>query len=77
MKSSFEKNYPNIDRWINEHEGLIEIGYDADSPFDSFIRALDQGGMSWEGESEYDTLDEAWKDADQAISVILRDIYGE
>ncbi|WP_230968103.1 hypothetical protein [Nostoc sp. WHI] len=32
MKVSFEKTYPNIARWVDEHEGWIEIGYDVDSP---------------------------------------------
>ena len=77
MKSLFEKNYPNIARWVNEHEGLIEIGYDADSPLTSFIRILDEGGMYWEGKNEYESLDEAWQEADQAILEVLQDIYGE
>ncbi len=41
MKSLFEKSYPNIARWVNEHEGLIEIGYDVNSPLNSFIRIFD------------------------------------
>ncbi len=45
MKLSFEDTYPNIARWVDEHEGWIEIGYDADSPLNSFVRAIDCGGM--------------------------------
>lgn len=45
MKLAFEKTYPNIAYWVNEHEGWIEIGYDVDSPLNSFVRALDSGGM--------------------------------
>ena len=59
MSSPFENTYPNIDRWVNEHEGWIEIGYDVDSPLDSFIRALDCGSMPWEGRSSYPSLDAA------------------
>jgi hypothetical protein len=77
MASPFEDKYPNIDRWINEHEGWIEVGYDVDSPLNSFIRALDQGGMSWEGRSSYSSLDEAFQDLDDALAEVLRDIYGE
>jgi hypothetical protein len=34
-----------------------EIGQDEHS--DSFVRALDVGGLIWEGESSYGALDEA------------------
>lgn len=77
MKSLFEQQYPNINRWISEHEGYIELGYDSDSPLTSFIRALDCGGMPWDGRDNYDSVDEALQDADQAIGEILKDIYGE
>ncbi len=33
--------------------------------------------MYWEGKNEYESLDEAWKKADQAILEVLKDIYGE
>ncbi len=54
MVSSFEDTYPNIARWVNEHEGWVEVGYDIDSPLNSFIRALGAGGMPWEGKDSYD-----------------------
>ena len=41
MASSFDSKYKNIARWIEEHQGHLEIGYDVDSPLDSFI-ALDR-----------------------------------
>lgn len=77
MASPFEDKYPNIDRWVNERDGWIEVGYDVDSPLNSFIRALDQGGMPWEGRSSYSTLDVAFQDLDDALAEVLRDIYGE
>ncbi|MCG9889700.1 MAG: hypothetical protein MH252_01325 [Thermosynechococcaceae cyanobacterium MS004] len=77
MASPFEDTYPNIDRWVNEHEGWIEIGYDVDSPLNSFLRALDAGGMSWEGLDSYPSLDAAFQDLDDALTEILRDLYGE
>jgi hypothetical protein len=33
--------------------------------------------MYWEGKNEYESLDEAWQEADQAILEVLQDIYGE
>ena len=77
MASLFEDKYPNIDRWVNEHEGLIEVGYDVNSPLNSFMRAFDQDGMYWESQSSYSSLDEAFQDLDDALAEVLRDIYGE
>ena len=77
MKVQTEKIYPNIARWVDEHEGWIEIGYDVDSPLNSFVRALDCGGMLWEGKDSYDSLDEALQDLDAGLEAVLKDIYGE
>lgn len=77
MKVSLEKIYPNIARWVDEHEGWIEIGYDVDSPLNSFVRALDCGGMLWEGKDSYDSLDEAMQDLDAGLEAVLKDIYRE
>ena len=77
MDSPFEDKYPNIDRWVNERDGWIEVGYDVDSPLNSFIRALDQGGMPWEGRNSYSSIDEAFQDLDDALLEILREIFGE
>lgn len=77
MISSFEDTYPNIARWVNEHEGWIEIGYDVDSPWNSLVRACDSGGMSWEGKDSYDSLDRALQDLDSALFEMLQEIYGE
>ena len=46
MKSSFEVSFPNITLWVNDC-GMVEIGYDPNT--DSFIRAIDEGGMVWSG----------------------------
>ena len=77
MASSFEDIYPNIARWVNEHEGWIEVGYDIDSPLNSFIRALDAGGMPWKGKDSYDSLDEAFQELDSALAKVLQEIYGK
>ena len=40
--------------------GWIEIGHDDMSR--SFGRALDEGGLVWEGQEDYATLDDALRD---------------
>jgi hypothetical protein len=62
---------------VYEHEGIIEIGYNPDSPSSSFIRAIDLGGAHWEGETEYDSLDDALVDLETGIEQRLQEIYGE
>ena len=63
--SSFEDAYPNIAAWVS-NGGWIEIGYE--SYTGSFVRALDEGGMIWEGVSKYESLDYALKALDQGIA---------
>lgn len=77
MKTPFEDNYPHIDRWVNEHEGYIEIGYNLDSPLTSFVRAIDMGGMVWEGQNSYSSLDEALQDLNSGLAKALAEIYGD
>ena len=69
MKSSFEAEFPNIIRWVREF-GTVEIGYDSHT--DSFIRAIDEGGMPWSGQSRYETVDEALQDLENGIKRTLR-----
>jgi hypothetical protein len=59
MAQSLDAIYPTIVRWVQEY-GWIEIGQDEMSR--SFIRALDDGGMVWEGRKSYPTLDAALQD---------------
>ena len=56
---------------MNEYEGWIEVGYDIDSPLNSFICALDTGGMPWEGKNSYNGLDEAFQKLDSALAKVL------
>ncbi len=65
MSQSFESTYPNIAYWVDAL-GWIELGADEDST--SLIRVLNEGGLVWESEDHYDTLDEALLAADAAIS---------
>ena len=61
-----ETNYPHVARWVQDF-GWIEIGQDDYSH--SMVRALDIGGMIWEGKASYTTLDDALQDLDQALAV--------
>lgn len=51
--------------------GWIEIGRDEYSR--SFVRVLDIGGLIWEGEEEYETVDEALPAAEAGISAWLEE----
>jgi hypothetical protein len=62
---SFEGSYPNIAAWVS-NGGWIEIGYVEYTG--SFARALDEGGMIWEGVSRYESLDYALKALNQGIA---------
>ena len=59
MDESFEERYPNITAWVQYC--WIELGRDDYSG--SFVRVLDTGGMVWEGEKRYETVDEALAEA--------------
>ena len=67
MTESFEDRYPNIAAWVQD--GWIELGCDDYSC--SFVRVLDIGGMVWEGEERYETVDEALAEAEAAIAAWL------
>ena len=58
--------HPNIAEWIEDHEGYIEVGYDANT--DTFARALDDGGMLWGGGRRTTGLDEGLRLLDTAIA---------
>ncbi len=66
---SFDERYPNIAGWVRD--GWIEIGRDEYSR--SFVRVLDIGGLVWEGEEEYETVEEALSAAEAGISVWLKE----
>jgi hypothetical protein len=63
--SSFEESYPNIAYWVRSH-GWIELGPDDYSS--SLVRALDVGGMVWEGSAHYETVDEALDALESALA---------
>ncbi len=61
---SFEAKYPHISEWVLGG-GWVELGR-TDST-NTFARALDEGGMIWEGEASYQTMDEALQALDDGI----------
>ena len=63
--TSAEASYPHVARWVRDF-GWVEIGHDDFSH--SMVRALDIGGLIWEGEPRYATLDAALQDLDQALA---------
>jgi hypothetical protein len=69
----FDEKYPNITAFVQD--GWIEIGRDEYSP--SFIRAIDLGGMVWEGATKYPSLDAALDDLETGLAAWFRDVMGE
>jgi hypothetical protein len=69
--TKFSSNYPNIAAWTESY-GWIEMGQDDYSQ--SFVRALDMGGMVWEGKSKYKTVDAALDDLEAALEKIIEEI---
>ena len=67
---SFAETYPTIAKWVLGG-GWIEIGH-ADHTR-SFVRALDDGGMVFEGELSYPTLDGALEKLEAGIKAWLVD----
>ena len=72
MATHFESTYPHITRFVQEH-GWIEMGYDADSPLTSFLRAVHMGGMVWEGKDDYDSVDDAFRELNAFLRLWLED----
>ena len=61
----FEQAYPHITEWVTTH-GWIEIGQIEGMP--TFVLAIDEGGVAWEGKSTYKTLDEAFQTLDEGLA---------
>lgn len=63
---SLEHRYPTIAEWINGG-GQITIGRDYDSGSPSTVFASDPGGVVWESEEEYATLDALFLALEQGL----------
>jgi len=61
----FEHSFPAIADWVNER-GWVELGFQDDFS-GAFVRALDAGGMVWEGKFSYPSLDDALRDLENGI----------
>jgi len=70
MAQSLDTTYPTIARWVMEY-GWIEIGHDDMSQ--SFARALDEGGLVWEGQEDYATLDDALRNLEAGLAAWMRE----
>jgi hypothetical protein len=73
MAKGFEEAYPSVARWVKTI-GWIEIGDDDMSR--SFVRALDLGGMIWEGGDPDDPLDTTLRTLDTALGRWIREELG-
>lgn len=70
MALNLDATYPTIARWVLEY-GWIEMGHDDMSQ--SFIRALDEGGLVWEGQEDYATLGGALQDLETGLVAWMRE----
>ena len=70
MAQNLDATYPTIARWVMEY-GWIEIGHDDMSQ--SFVRALDEGGLVWEGQEDYATLDAALQDLEAGLAAWMQE----
>jgi hypothetical protein len=73
MALSVDEAFPHLTKWVTTY-GWIEIGYDDYNR--SFIRALDGGGMVWEGSMVYTTLDSALQALDDALAAWMKENFG-
>lgn len=69
--AAFERTYPRIARWVKGY-GWIELGSDGMSP--SWVRALDEGGLIWEGGNPDRALEDVLQELDAALAEWLRTI---
>ncbi len=70
--ASFESLYPHTAYFVDA-VGRIEIGSD-DSPLTSFVRAIDLGGIVWEGEDSYPNLGAAFADLERGLAAWMEEV---
>jgi hypothetical protein len=71
MTSSFEQLYPNL-TYLVESFGWLALGQDDYSR--SLIRILNEGGMIWEGEDQYESVDAALRAAEAAVAAWFKEV---
>ena len=69
----FEERYPALTRWV-QGAGWLEVGRVGWSR--SLIRALDEGGLIWEGGQTAPTVSAALADAETTLTAWFRDNLG-
>jgi hypothetical protein len=62
---TFEQVYPRTAEWIQSH-GWIEVGQNDVQR--SLVRALDEGGLVWEGKTRYASMDALWRDLERGLA---------
>lgn len=62
----FDQQYPHLASWILSGDGWIELGQDDFSY--SLVRVLDSGGMIWESDQRFKTVDQALAATEQALA---------
>jgi hypothetical protein len=71
QKNMLDEKYPNIADWINGY-GWIELGQNDYSR--SMIRILDDGGMVWESNKKYKSLDELFSALEKELGEKIEEI---
>lgn len=61
-----DQQFPHLSAWIQAGECWVEFGTNDYSR--SLIRILDIGGMLWESDQEYETLDALLQAAEDALA---------
>lgn len=70
---AFATTYPFIADWVRGG-GWIELGRPGGGYSRSFVAALDEGGVIYEGDAAYKTLDQALRALEQGIQVWLEEM---
>ena len=68
---SFEQTYPTIAQWVKS-DRWIEIGRD-DGFRTSMVRALDPGGLVWESDEDYASMNELLSDLEDGLAKWLKE----
>lgn len=61
----FEASYPDLANWVMGG-GWVELGQTETTP--SMARALDEGGLVWEGRGHYQNMDDLLRDLNEGIA---------
>jgi len=69
---SFEEQYPVLTNWVS-NGGWIEMGYEIYTG--SFVSALDEGGMIWEGAKKYRSVSKALEALEKGIAKWVEETY--